>query len=289
MKYKDYYKILGLETSRVSIEEIKSAYRASAKKYHPDLNVGDSLAEERIKDINEAYRILSLPASKRKYDRVWNSRNNVKNYQKIKGKNIFSMFLGDIQSSEKENVKRTKNSIKGENIETEIKVSLEDAFYGLEKKISLRTVEGKMKTFSVKIPEGIRNGEKIRLIGQGKKGINGGKNGDLFIKIDIEDNKVFKLYGCDLCTDLKLTPWEAALGTRVDIKTIDGETKVYIPQGIQSGEKIKIPSKGYKDGKGGRGDLVAEVKIMVPKDLELDEKEMFEKLKEMSNFNPRND
>lgn len=289
MKYKDYYKLLGLETSRVSIDEIKSAYRTAAKKYHPDLNVGDSLAEERIKDINEAYRILSVPASKRKYDRVWNSRNNVKNYQKIKGKNIFSMFLGDIQSIEKENVKSTKISIKGENIETEIKVSLEDAFYGLEKKISLRTVEGKMKTFSVKIPEGIRNGEKIRLIGQGKKGINGGKNGDLLIKIDIENNKIFKLYGCDLCTDLRLTPWEAALGTRVDIKTIDGETKVYIPQGIQSGEKIKIPSKGYKDGKGGRGDLVAEVKIMVPKELELDEKEMFEKLKEMSNFNPRND
>ena len=260
MKYKDYYKLLGLETSRVSIEEIKSAYRTSAKKYHPDLNVGDSLAEERIKDINEAYRVLSVPASKRKYDRIWNSKKNIKN---------------------------AKSPIKGENIETEIKVSLEDAFYGLEKKISLRTVEGKMKTFSVKIPEGIRNGEKIRLIGQGKKGVNGGKSGDLFIKIDIEDNKAFKLYGSDLCTDLKLTPWEAALGTRVDIKTIDGETKVYIPQGIQSGEKIKIPSKGYKDGKGGRGDLVAEVKIMVPKELELDEKEMFEKLKEMSSFNPR--
>ncbi len=287
MKYKDYYKLLGLETSRVSIEEIKSAYRTAAKKYHPDLNVGDSLAEERIKDINEAYRTLSVPSSKRKYDRIWNSRNNVKNYQKIKGKNIFNMFLGDVKNSEKENTKNIKNPIKGENIETEIKVSLEDAFYGLEKKISLRTVEGKMKTFSVKIPEGIRNGEKIRLIGQGKNGINGGKNGDLFIKIDIEDNKFFKLYGSDLCTDLKLTPWEAALGTRVDIKTIDGETKVYIPQGIQSGEKIKIPSKGYKDGKGGRGDLVAEVKIMVPKNLELDEKEMFEKLKEMSTFNPR--
>ena len=287
MKYKDYYKLLGLETSRVSIEEIKSAYRTAAKKYHPDLNVGDSLAEERIKDINEAYRTLSVPSSKRKYDRIWNSRNNVKNYQKIKGKNIFNMFLGDVKNSEKENTKNIKNPIKGENIETEIKVSLEDAFYGLEKKISLRTVEGKMKTFSVKIPEGIRNGEKIRLIGQGKNGINGGKNGDLFIKIDIEDNKFFKLYGSDLCTDLKLTPWEAALGTRVDIKTIDGDTKVYIPQGIQSGEKIKIPSKGYKDGKGGRGDLVAEVKIMVPKNLELDEKEMFEKLKEMSTFNPR--
>ena len=289
MKYKDYYKLLGLETSRVSIDEIKSAYRAAAKKYHPDLNVGDILAEERIKDINEAYRILSVPASKRKYDRIWNSRNNANNYQKIKGKNIFNMFLGEIEKSDKENIKNVKNPIKGENIDTEIKVSLEDAFYGLEKKISLRTVEGKMKTFSVKIPEGIRNGEKIRLIGQGKQGINGGKNGDLFIKIDIEDSKIFKLYGADLCTDLRLSPWEAALGTRVNIKTRDGETKVYIPQGIQSGEKIKIPNKGYKDGKGGRGDLIAEVKIMVPKNLELDEKEMFEKLKEMSRFNPRSE
>ncbi len=286
MKYKDYYKLLGLETSRVSIEEIKIAYRSAAKKYHPDLNIGDSLAEERIKDINEAYRTLSVPASKRKYDRIWNSRNNVRNYQNIKGKNIFSMFLGDIEDNNKEDVD-TKKQIKGEDIETEIRVSLEDAFYGLEKKISLRTIEGNMKTFSVKIPEGIRDGEKIRLMGQGKKGSNGGKNGDLFIKIDIENNKEFKLYGSDLCTDLKLTPWEAVLGTRVDVKTIDGETKVYIPQGIQSGEKIKIPSKGYKDGQGGRGDLVAEVKIMVPKTLNLEEKEMYEKLKEMSRFNPR--
>lgn len=287
MKYKDYYKLLGLDTSRVSIEDIKIAYRAAAKKYHPDVNIGDTLAEERIKDINEAYRTLSSPASKRKYDKIWNSRHNVKNYQNIKGKNIFSMFLGNVETAN-ENIKDKKIQIKGENVETEIKVSLEDAFYGLEKKISLRTVEGKMKSFSVKIPEGIRNGEKIRLIGQGKTGINGGKNGDLFIKIDIENNDEFKLNGTDLCTDLKLTPWEAALGTRVDIRTIDGETKVYIPQGIQSGERIKIPSKGYKDGKGGRGDLVAEVKIMVPKVLEINEKEMYEKLKEMSRFNPRN-
>lgn len=289
MKYKDYYKILGIETSRVSIDEIKSAYRVAAKKYHPDLNIGDSLAEERIKDINEAYRILSVPASKRKYDRIWNSRNNQKNYQKLKDKSIFNMFLGNIEQEQNENNKENKKvSIKGENIDTEINVSLEDAFYGLDKKISLRTVEGKMKTFSVKIPEGIRNGEKIRLIGQGKTGKNGGKNGDLFIKINIEEDENFRLSGSDLYTDLLLTPWEAALGTKLNVKTIDDEANVYIPQGIQTGEKIKIPNKGYKDGKGSRGDLVAEVKIMVPKSLELDEKEMFEKLKEMSLFNPRN-
>ena len=287
MKYKDYYKILGINSSKITIDEIKSAYRAAAKKYHPDLNVGDSLAEERIKDINEAYRVLSNPSTKRKYDRIWNSRNNAKNFQNFKGKNIFNMFLGEVEQSEEE--PKRKEPIRGENIETEINVSLEDAFYGREKKISLRTVEGKMKTFDVKIPEGIRNGEKIRLIGQGKKGKNGGKNGDLLIKINIEDDNIFKLYGSDLYTDLKLSPWEAALGTKVNLKTIDGETKVIVPQGIESGEKIEIPNKGYKDGKGGRGNLVADIKIMVPKNLELDKKEMFEKLKDMSAFNPRED
>lgn len=285
MIYKDYYKILDLKTSRVSIDEIKVAYRAAAKKYHPDLNVGDSLAEERIKDINEAYRTLSVPASKRKYDRIWNSRNNINNYQKIKGKNIFNMFLGNTEINEETDRKLPQ---RGEDIETEINVKLEEAFYGLEKKISLRTVDGKMKTFSVKVPDGIRNGEKIRLIGQGKPGKNGGKNGDLFIKINIENSKPFKLFSSDLYTDLLLTPWEAALGTRTNVQTIDGETTIYIPQGMESGEKIKIPNKGYKDGKGGRGDLVAEIKIVVPKKLTEEENNLFEKLKEVSKFSPRN-
>lgn len=285
MIYKDYYKILDLKTSRVSIDEIKVAYRAAAKKYHPDLNVGDSLAEERIKDINEAYRTLSVPASKRKYDRIWNSRNNINNYQKIKGKNIFNMFLGNTEINEETDRKLPQ---RGEDIETEIDVKLEEAFYGLEKKISLRTVDGKMKTFSVKVPDGIRNGEKIRLIGQGKTGKNGGKNGDLFIKINIENSKTFKLFSSDLYTDLLLTPWEAALGTRTSVQTIDGETTIYIPQGMESGEKIKIPNKGYKDGKGGRGDLVAEIKIVVPKKLTEEENNLFEKLKEVSKFSPRN-
>ena len=285
MIYKDYYKILDLKTSRVSIDEIKVAYRAAAKKYHPDLNVGDSLAEERIKDINEAYRTLSVPASKRKYDRIWNSRNNINNYQKIKGKNIFNMFLGNTEINEDIDRKLPQ---RGEDIETEINVKLEEAFYGLEKKISLRTVDGKMKTFSVKVPDGIRNGEKIRLIGQGKTGKNGGKNGDLFIKINIENSKTFKLFSSDLYTDLLLTPWEAALGTRTNVQTIDGKTTIYIPQGMESGEKIKIPNKGYKDGKGGRGDLVAEIKIVVPKKLTEEENNLFEKLKEVSKFSPRN-
>lgn len=285
MIYKDYYKILELKTSRVSIDEIKSAYRAAAKKYHPDLNVGDTLAEERIKDINEAYRILSVPASKRKYDRIWNSRNNDKVYKKIKGKNLFDMFLGNIENEENKNEISPK---RGEDIETEITVKLEEAFNGSEKKISLKTVEGKMKKFTVKVPEGMRNGEKIRLLGQGRLGENGGKNGDLFIKINIDNNEKFKLLGYNLYTDLLITPWEAALGTRTNLQTLEGETTIYIPQGMQSGEKIKIPNKGYKDGNGGRGDLIAEVKIMIPKKLTQEEEKLFNKLKDVSKFNPRN-
>ena len=294
MIFKNYYKILELETSKVSEDEIKNAYRRAVKKHHPDTNLGDNLAEERIKDINEAYKVLSNPSSKRKYDRMWNANVGRKKAEenKIDSNSIFSeffnMFFGNVETEDDiKKIKKAKVAVKGENVETEIKVKIEDAFYGLIKKISLRTVEGKMKTFTVSIPAGIRDGEKIRLIGQGKTGINGGKNGDLFIKINIENDSKFKLKGYDLYTDLCLTPWEAALGTRVKIDSIDDETQVYIPQGIQSGEIVKIQSKGYKNGQGGRGDLIVEVKIMVPKQLTNEEKKLFEKLDEISKFNPR--
>lgn len=200
---------------------------------------------------------------------------------------ILNMFLGKTITESKEETK-SKNPIKGENVETEIKISIREAFYGLDKKISLRTIEGKLKTFTVTVPKGIRDGEKIRLIGQGKPGKAGGKNGDLLIRINIQDEEVLRLKGYDLYTDLMLTPWEAALGTRTSIQSIDDQTKIYIPQGIQTGEKIRIPKKGYPDGNGSRGDLIAEIKIMVPKNLTQQEKELFEKLNKISSFNPRN-
>lgn len=300
MIFKDYYKILNLKNSRVSLEEIKIAYREQAKKYHPDVNVGSKIAEERFKDINEAYRVLSVPASKRKYDRMWNNhvgKNNIKYEESSRTKgsifsDFFQMFFGDINDEKAEEQaskrKNKKVAVKGEDVETSIDISLDDAFYGTNKKISLRTVEGKMKSFDVKIPAGIRENEKVRLLGQGKLGSNGGKNGDLFINIHIKDNEKFRIKGYDIYTDLFLTPWEAALGTRANIKGIDDEASVYIPQGIQSGETVTIPGKGYKDTMGGRGDLVAQVKVMVPKKLSEDEKELYTKLKEVSSFNPRN-
>lgn len=299
MIFKDYYKILGLDSNKVTMDEIKQAYREQAKIYHPDVNVGDNISEERFKDINEAYQVLSNGVRKRKYDRMWNTHIGNKRkrqaYEESKrGKDavfsdFFNMFFGNIKENQDETIKRDKKKqpIKGENIETAISISIMEAFYGMNKKISLRTVDGKMKTFNIKVPAGIREGEKIRLIGQGKAGQNGGKNGDLFIRIQIDKDNRFELKGYDLYTSLCLTPWEAALGTRANLEGIDDTIQVYVPAGIESGEKLRIPGKGYKDGKGGRGDLTAIVKILVPKNLSNEEKELYEKMREISNFNPR--
>jgi len=295
MVFKDYYKILNLETNKVSLEEIKIAYRSAAKKYHPDVNVGDRLAEDRIKDINEAYKVLSDISAKRKYDRIWNANiGKQKDDRRINDSvfgNFFHMFFGDVDEKDQTENKKVKGKdpIKGENIQTEVKISIEEGFYGLSKRISLRTVDGTIKTFDVTIPAGIRDGEKIRLIGQGKEGINGGKRGDLLIKVVIEDNKIFKLNGYDIYTDLLISPWEAALGTRLQVNSIDDSSQIFIPKGIQTGEILKIPGKGYKTGDGKRGNLIAEVKIMMPKNLTKEEAEIFEKLNKISKFNPRNE
>lgn len=300
MIFKDYYRILELEDNKVTAEQIRVKYRELAKKYHPDVNVGNEIAEERFKDVSEAYRVLTNSSAKRKYDRMWNThvgkKKNRPSYEESPRSadslvsDFFNLFFGNIKEK-KEDKEETKTKkripVNGENIETEINVSIDDAFYGKEKKISLRTIEGKMKTFTVKVPAGIRDKEKIRLIGQGKSGKNGGKNGDLFIKINIDDNEKFKLKGYDLYSSLYLTPWEALFGTRINVDGIDETVSLYIPPSIQSGEKIRIPQKGYKDGQGSRGNLVVDVKIMVPKKPTEQEKELFKKIEEVSNFNPR--
>jgi len=163
MIFKDYYKILGLETNKITIDDIKNAYREQAKKYHPDVNVGNKNAEERFKDINEAYNILSNPTTKKKYDRTWNSkiskrRKKVEEPKQEKvstAEEVMSILFGATSSKGSASTKKAKKiPVQGEDVETEIQVSIEDAFYGKTKKLSLRTVEGKMKSFDIKIPEG---------------------------------------------------------------------------------------------------------------------------------------
>ena len=295
MIFKDYYKILGLETNKVSLSQIKTAYREQAKKYHPDVNIANKKFEERFKDINEAYRVLSSSSSKRKYDRMWNRNIGKKNasYEESKRSrdslfsDFFNMFFGTVEEKTEINKKEKSSPVKGENIETEINISIEDAFRGKEQTIGIRTIEGKLKKFKVQVPPGIQNNEKIRIIGQGKNGKNGGKNGDLFIRVKIKNNEKFTLDGYDLKTDLFLTPWEAALSTKVTLSGINEDVSVYVPAGIQSGEKIVIENKGYKNGKGGRGRLILDTKIMIPKELNKEELKLFKKLNDVCKFNPR--
>ena len=291
MKFKDYYKILELENSKVSIEQIKSAYRKQAKKYHPDVNVGNKVAEERIKDINEAYKVLSDVTSKRKYDRTWNCNvKNMKRKQKTSGEmagSFLNMFFGDNQI--KEEIAQSKlEPQRGEDIQTSINITIEEGFFGTDKKIILKNVEGKDKKIDLQVPEGIKDGEQIRIIGQGKEGKNGGKNGDLYIKINIENGQKYILKGNDLYTVIPITPWEAALGAKAKVASIDDtKTQIFIPSGIQSGETIEIPQKGYKTKYGERGNLIAQIRIVVPDKLTKEEVEEFKKLKQISKFNPR--
>lgn len=294
MIFKDYYKILGLDTNKVTIDDIKNAYREQAKKYHPDVNVQNKSAEERFKDINEAYNILSNSTAKKKYDRTWNSRINKRRPTEQKkektsaAEEIMNILFGANSKKEKNEIKKEKKiPIQGEDIETEIQISIEDAFYGKTKQISLRTTQGKMKSFDVKIPEGIRDGEKVRILGQGKPGENGAKNGDLLIRIKIIDNDKYKLIGADIYEYIYISPWEAVLGAKVEAKTIEEPVSVYIPKGVQTGDFVRIKGKGYKDGKGSRGDLILEVKIMIQKNITDEEKELYKKMKKISKFNPR--
>lgn len=299
MIFKDYYKILGLESPKATIDDIKTAYREQAKKYHPDVNVGNKNAEERFKDINEAYKTLTNQSTKRKYDRMWNAhigrrKNKAKQNkeQKTTRQELLSVLFGlntKKEETDSENSKRKqKTPQQGENVETEIQISVIEGFFGLTKSISLRTVEGKMKTFKVTIPAGIRNGEKIKLMGQGRPGKNGGKNGDLLIKINMSEDKKYKLVGSDIYTTVNICPWEAVLGTKINVDAIDETIGVFIPQGIQTDEEIQIPDKGYRDSKGGRGKFIIRVRIMISKNISEKEKELYKEIKKISKFNPRN-
>ena len=300
MIIKDYYKILNLDGPKVGADKIKIAYREQAKKYHPDSNVGKRNTEERFKDINEAYRVLSNADTKKKYDRVWNSKikrrsgtyKANKKEREALSKELFNMVFGNVDNTNNdENILKIKSAnkkaSKGKNIETSIGISIEDGFYGKMKKISLKDEKGKFKTFSFKIPEGIRNNEKIKLTGLGNKSKNGGENGDLIIKIEIENSKELELKEENIYTNVYITPWEAILGTKVDVNSIDEKISIKIPKGVQYGDTIEIKGKGYKKGDGTRGNLIVNAEIVIPKKVTAEEQEQIERIRAISNFNPR--
>lgn len=288
MSFKDYYELLGLKSNKVTLDEIKVAYREKAKKYHPDINMGDSYSEEKFKDINEAYRILSDSKEKRKYDRSWFIYNERKRRLKSKEKEekktfkekLLQILFGiNLNNKRKNNAKKVP--VNGEDIETQVDVTVLEAFNGTKKRLKLLTIDGKTRTFNLEILPGIQNNDRIRFVNQGKAGKNGGKNGDLLVKIIIKDTKDFKLNGADIYKEVSISPWEAALGTKIIVRGIDGDISLVIPKGTQSGEKFTIKGKGYKIGRGSRGNLYIITKIVVPKRLTKEEEGLYKKLKEI--------
>ncbi len=279
MIFKDYYKILGFETNKISVDDIKNAYREKAKKYHPDVNVGDSYSEEVFKDINEAYRILSNDKLRRKYDFSWyryaGRKNKNKQRKSIKEMIIDLLFGESVKERKKE---EEKLPVYGEDIVTKVDISIEEAFFGVNKTIKLKTTQGKDATFSFKIPAGARNNDKIRMIGKGKRGKNGGKNGDLIVYVNIQNSKRLKIIGNDLELTLKLEAWEAALGTRKNIELLGESINVIIPEGTSSGEIFEIRGKGYINSDSSRVNLYVVTQIIIPKKLNDKEKALYEQI-----------
>ena len=288
MSFKDYYKVLGLNTNKVTLDEIKFAYREQAKKYHPDMHAGDSVLEEKFKEINEAYRILSDPKSRKRYDRNWfiyterkkRLQNKDKEVKKSFKEKIIDILFGVI-TPKAQPPKKSNEPIIGENIETEVEVNILEAFNGTSKKLKLLAVDGKTKTFNLNIPAGIQDGDKIRFIGQGKPGKNNGDRGDLLVKVKITNTKEFKLVGADIYTEISITPWQAALGTKLNLQSIDGEISLVVPKGTESGERFTIKGKGYKFGRGNRGNFYIITKIVVPKKLTEQQEKIYKELKEL--------
>lgn len=289
MVFKDYYKILDLNNINVDFDEIRNAYRKQAKKYHPDRNKENT--DIIIQDINEAYRVLSNPTTKRKYDRKWKvyiQRNKIGNktydakpQDKTLKEEVYTMFFGELKEKIRKENKKSAPKIKGENVKTEISIALREGFNGVKKHLALRDVKGNLQRIPIEIPVGIQNNDKIRMIGYGKPGQNKGKNGDLFVNIKISDENNLFLEGKNIRTITDIYPWEAALGTTKNIQGIDGEMTVKIPAGTQSGKRFEVKNRGYYDGFGGRGNLLIDVNIKMPDKMSDEELELYRKLEEL--------
>ncbi len=314
---KEYYKVLGVAKG-ASAEEIKKAFRKLALKYHPDRNKGDKEAEDKFKEINEAYAVLSDPKKKQEYDTYGSSGFKQRYSQEdiFKGSDIndilrgmglggdvFSQFFGGGARGGRGGFRTYTYSggpgaggfggfqqpygdmggapARGTDLVYELPVSLEDVFHGGEKMVSYRVGE-RNERISVKVPPGIESGKKLRLGGKGEPGPPGAPAGDLLIKINVLDHPQFKREGDDLETTVSVPFSQATLGATVEVATIDGKNlTVKLPKATQPGARLRLKGQGMPSFKGsGRGDLFVRVAIQVPQRLSKEQKELLEKLAE---------
>lgn len=301
----DYYEVLGVRRD-ASQEEIQQAYRKLARAYHPDLNK-DPAAEERFKDISEAYSVLSDPATRRRYDafgpgfrqvpedvdpQTWRRARTASGAGR-EARSGFSSGLGDGINLDDllgglfgGRVRGGFGTIPGADHEAELEVTVEEAYRGTQRTVSLGTAEG-TRTLDVTVPAGVTDGQRIRLAGQGGQGSGGASAGDLYLIVRIAPHPRYRVQGRDVSTDLLLAPWEAALGTSVAVDLPDGEAKVTVPAGTSSGRRLRLRGRGLPNPRGTPGDLYAVAKIMVPRRLSRKERRLFEELAAESSFDPR--
>jgi len=333
MQFQDYYKTLEVN-KKATAAEIKKAYRRLSKKYHPDHNQ-DPKAEDRFKQINEAYQVVGDEEKRRRYDTLGAGYAHGQDFRHPRGgtpgwqgvqfdfeggfggrgqgpggvsggfSDFFEMLFGG-QPGTSQGFPQAENPYdgrgrprgrKGENRDAEVTISLDDAYHGGTRQVTLQFTKSRpdggratqTKSFDVKIPPGTTNGTKIRLKGQGGEGLGGGDAGDLLLKINIAPHPRFTVEGHDVQTVLRLAPWEAALGDKIDVPTVDGSVRLTIPAGTSSGKTLRLRNKGLPKKGGVRGDLLVNLEIVLPKELSDSERTLYEALREGTDFEPRVD
>lgn len=316
--YRDYYELLGVNR-KATEKEIKAAYRKLARQWHPDLHTAKDKekAEEKFKQINEAYEVLSDPEKRAKYDQLGANWKAGQDFQPSPDMDGFHFYTGTGNSGFSDffetifgggdifhqwNHRGRRGPTPGQDIESELNLTLEEAYRGVEKNIQLSTrelctvcngdglsknnichrcggtgmVKG-MKTLAVKIPPGVHQGHRIRLKAQGGEGLNGGPPGDLYLKIALLQHPIFKVIGNDLETEAVIRPEQAVLGDQIPVPTLDGPVTMKVPPGTHSGQRLRLRGKGLPQ-KEGRGDQYVLVTIDIPKQLSPDEEQLYRQL-----------
>jgi curved DNA-binding protein len=321
LEYKDYYATLGVKKD-ASQDEIQKAYRKLARKFHPDVNKAPE-AEVKFKEVGEAYEVLKDADKRQKYDQYGSAWKRAQqtgapppgwegvhfdfgnrgggggggfDFGDGEFSSFFDMLFGGGGGGRRGRAGAGFGGFGGPggvrgvggDSEAVISISLEEAVRGGKREITVSDPNsGQRKTLSVKIPEGVRAGQRIRLAGQGQPGMGGGPAGDLYLKIEVEADPRFRVEGADLHTTVAVSPWEAALGGDAEVQTLDGAVRVKIPAGSSSGRKIRLRGRGIPQPGGEKGDLLAEIRILVPEKLSDRERELFEELAEESSFRAR--
>ena len=309
VQFRDYYDVLGVARTATE-EEIKKAYRSLARKYHPDINPGDKTAEEKFKELNEAYTVLSDREKRQRYDHLgadWKAgsdftpppgweqaRGNYEDFGDIfgaagsgRGAGGFSDFFESLFGARRGRAAGAGFAMRGFDIEAEIPLMLEEAHRGVTRSLTLQGPNGP-KTLDVTIPAGVREGSVIRLAGQGEPGMGNAPAGDLLLHVRLEPHPLFTVVGDgDVQIELPVAPWEAALGARVSVPTLDGSVEMTIPSGAQAGQRLRLRGQGLKRRGGGRGDEYVRLTIVIPPQLTEAEKALFAKLAAESHFDAR--